>query len=75
MNISFFQLNDTMEPFELSLRQVNFEEKDIKEEDNLDSFGNLVSYESDFKDKSQSLPVLAKKLIGYGKWIILGSNV
>ena len=58
---------DKMEPFELSLRQVNFEEKDIKEEDNLDSFGNIVCYDSDFKENNQSFPVLAKKLIGYGK--------
>jgi len=53
-----------MEPFNLTLQQVNLEEKDITEEDTLHSFSNLVSFDSDFaSDKPDVFPVLGKSVL------------
>ena len=53
-----------MEPFNLTLQQVNLEEKDITEEDTLHSFSNLVSFDSEFvDDKSDVFPVLGKSVV------------
>lgn len=53
-----------MEPFNLTLQQVNLEEKDITEEDTLHSFSNLVSFDSEFvDDKSDVYPVLGKSVV------------
>ncbi|KAK2141178.1 hypothetical protein LSH36_1142g00048 [Paralvinella palmiformis] len=53
-----------MEPFNLTLQQVNLEEKDITEDDTLHSFSNLVSFDSDFaSDKPDVFPVLGKSVL------------
>jgi len=55
-----------MEPFQLSLNQVNFETYDLGgsgTEEPLHSFSNLVSYEWDLKSsENDGLPVKAKKI-------------
>ena len=56
-------LYKNMEPFELSLKQVNFEEHDIAKDDELHAFSNIVSYDSDFQDpNSEGVPVRAGKV-------------
>ena len=55
-------LSRIMEPFELTLSQVNFEEKDIASDQKLYSFNNIVSYESDFKkDEHEGIPILPRR--------------
>ena len=51
-----------MDSLQLSLNQVNFEEQTLGEGqgEELHAFGNVVSYDSDFKQGG--LPVLAKQL-------------
>lgn len=56
-----------MEPFELALSQVNFEEEDLRKggHDDLSAFSNTFSYESDFKDvdvATSGVPLLAKRV-------------
>ena len=55
-----------MEPFELALSQVNFEEEDLNRggHDDLHSFSNTFSYDDDFKDVDTTVgkPVSAKKV-------------
>jgi len=57
-----------MEPFELSLNQVNFETYDLggsgTEDEPLHSFSNLVCYDSDLKSsENDGVPVKAKKVV------------
>jgi len=57
-----------MEPFRLSLNQVNFEAYDLgesgTEEEPLHSFSNLVSYDWDLKSsENDGVPVKAKKIV------------
>jgi len=57
-----------MEPFQLSLNQVNFETYDLGEnntdEEPLHSFSNLVSYDWDLKSsENDGAPVKAKKVV------------
>jgi len=57
-----------MEPFELSLNQVNFETYDLGEdsinEEPLHSFSNLVSYDWDLEStENDGAPVKAKKVV------------
>jgi len=55
-----------MEPFDLSLNQVNFEEEAFGDSDELHSFSNLVSYDSDFKeDRSEGFPVRSRRIKQY----------
>ncbi len=56
-----------MEPFELTLNQVNFEETDIAPDQKFYSFSNIVSYESDFKkDEHEGIPILPRKFKDFG---------
>jgi len=57
-----------MEPFQLSLNQVNFETYDLGQSDTneepLHSFSNLVSYDWDLKSsENEGVPVTAKKIV------------
>jgi len=57
-----------MEPFQLSLNQVNFETYDLGEngsdEEPLHSFSNLVSYDWDLESsENDGAPVKAKKVV------------
>ena len=56
-----------MEPFELALSQVNFEEKDLSSTQPLHSFSNLVSYDSDFQDGNSGSPIIAKRVSKAGE--------
>ena len=52
-----------MEPFDLSVSQVNFEEQEFPAYDDISSFSNLVCYDSDFKgNDSEGIPVRARRL-------------
>ncbi len=53
-----------MEPFALTVSQVNFEEKELgAPEDDLSSFSNIVSYDSDFKEEDkEGRPVLPRMI-------------
>lgn len=66
-NVRFVGSNG-MEPFELSLNQVNFETYDLGEsstdQEPLHSFSNLVSYDWDLKSsENDGAPVKAKKVV------------
>ena len=51
-----------MEPFELTLSQVNFEEHDLAPDQKLYSFSNIVSYDSEFKkEEHHGVPIVAKR--------------
>jgi hypothetical protein len=57
-----------MEPFQLSLNQVNFEHYQLGEEQDseepLHSFSNLVCYDLDFKsDEGGGIPIKTKKVV------------
>lgn len=55
-----------MDQFQLSLNQVNFDEEAFGESDELHSFSNLVSYDSDFRqDHSGGIPIRAKRIEQY----------
>ena len=58
-----------MEPFELALSQVNFEGNDLSSSAGqpLHSFGNLVSYDSDFQHDTAGLPVSARRVTKIGR--------
>lgn len=59
-----------MEPFELTLSQVNFEEKDLSPSQTLHSFSNLVYYDSDFKEDedSNATPIAPRHFVNsFGK--------
>lgn len=56
-----------MEPYSLTLSQVNVEEQELGESsayENLYSFSNLVSFDSDFQQEedTHAIPVIAKKV-------------
>lgn len=56
-----------MEPFHLTLSQVNVNEQELGESsayENLYSFSNLVSFDSDFQQEedTHAVPVIAKRL-------------
>lgn len=55
-----------MDRFQLSLNQVNFDEEAFGESEELHSFSNLVSYDSDFReDNSGGNPIRAKRIEQY----------
>jgi len=69
-NIWFIGSNG-MEPFELSLNQLNFETYDLGEnstdQEPLHSFSNLVSYDWDLQSsENDGAPVRAKKVRSQG---------
>ena len=58
-----------MESFDLSLNQVNFEEQSLThDDDELHSFSNLVSYDSDFKEEGIGGQPIAAKRIQVGQY-------